>query len=297
MTDRERPRNTFRRETRAPSPRPPAGTCDTHFHAYGDQLRYPWAGTRLHDPQPDATFEELQHMHRVLGVDRGVYVQPTAYGTDYRFIIDLLAANPNYRGTVLIDESTTDAQLAELHAVGVRAARFNFRGGLGTRAFGSSDEQARFARAVARLAELGWHIKIRTKGEEILEHADLFRTLRIPAVLDSFALLDTTLGLNQPAVTFLLELLRGQDNWWVMLSNADRRAPFPWDGSVAIAQAFIEAAPDRMIWATDWPHNEYRKAVPNDADLLEVLYRYAPDESDRQRILVDNPARLYDFPS
>jgi 2-pyrone-4,6-dicarboxylate lactonase len=291
MQDLDRPANTFRKDTRVPSTLPPAGSCDTQFHAYGPTATYPWTSTRTHDPQADASFEEAERMHRTLGIDRGVYVQPTAYGLDYRFILDTLKGRENYRGTTLIDDTTTDQQLEQLHAVGVRGVRLSL-----VTNFGFTTERKQFERSVARVKELGWHIKIRSRGESILENADLYRTLRVPVVIDHMGHLDTSRGVSQPACQLILELLKNGDNWWIMLGNADRMSDFPWDASVPIAQAFIAAAPDRMMWATDWPHNEYTKPCPNDADLLNVLSRYAPDEAVRKRILVDNPARLYDFP-
>jgi predicted TIM-barrel fold metal-dependent hydrolase len=153
-----------------------------------------------------------------------------------------------------------------------------------------------FERLAGRLGALGWHVKVRTKGAEILEHAALFRRLATPAMIDHLGHLDCSLGVSQPAVQFINELL-ASGNWWIKLSNADRfsKTGYPWDDAVPIAQSFIAAAPDRCVWGTDWPHVNYPKPIPNDVEMFELFCRYAPATALRRQILVDNPARLYGF--
>lgn len=288
-----REQHRFQQETWTPARLPPPGSCDTQFHAYGDPARYPLHPKRPHDPQLDATFEAAVRMHRALGIERGVYVQPTAYQTDHRFLIDALRAHPSYRASCLLDETVSDAELATLHEVGVRAVRVNFKQGAAT-----TPTPEQFRRIVARAGELGWHVKVRTEREDLLAYEELLRSVEIPILIDHMGHLDYARGADQPAFRLIRDLLEHTDNWWVMLGNCDRYSDAPWDEAATIAQAFIAAAPDRVVWATDWPHNQYyTKPIPNDADLLEYqLYRWAPDDATLRRILVDNPARLYDFP-
>jgi predicted TIM-barrel fold metal-dependent hydrolase len=282
--------HSFQPETRRPVRLPPPGSCDAQIHVYGDPARYPYAAGRVYDPVSDATFDRAQQMHRTLGIAHGVVVQPTAYGTDHRLLLDCLAENPAYRGTAIVDDGVSDEELTRLHAAGVRGARFNF-----TSRMGAIPDPGVLVRSVARIAELGWHAKIRTSGAELLEHVALLRRLRATIVLDHMGHLDDSLGPQQPACRLIVDLL-ANDGWWIMLSNADKRNAWPCDAAVPIAQAFIAAAPERALWATDWPHMGFmRWPVPNDADLLELLYRYAPDDATLHRILVDNPHRLYGF--
>ena len=231
-------------------------------------------------------------MHATLGIERGVIVQATAHGTDHKILIDgLAAAGPNYRGVAIIDDSVSDEELHRLHEAGVRGARFNF-----WKQLNIVPTPDGFLRSIERVKPLGWHAKVHSAGDEWLEIADLLDQVEIPIVIDHIGHPDLSRGLDQPALEMLFGLLE-KDNWWVMVSNADRCSveTDTWSDALPLAQRFIEAAPDRAIWCTDWPHVQYRKPMPNDAELLEFLYRAAPDPEQRRKILVDNPARLFGF--
>ena len=141
-------------DTRAPDPLPPPGSCDCHLHVFADAARYPPAAARTYDP-PAATFADLERMHRALGVERAVIVQASIYGTDNRLMVDTIAGRKNYRGVAVIDDATTDAELARMNAAGVRAARFNF-----AKFLGLVPSAETFRRSVARVKPLGWHVKI-----------------------------------------------------------------------------------------------------------------------------------------
>jgi 2-pyrone-4,6-dicarboxylate lactonase len=278
----------FQRETRTPSERAPAGSWDCQVHVFGDLQKYPqWPDRRYNPPQAD--IDEMRRMHRALGIDHGVIVQPTTYRTDHSLLLDLLALEKNYVGAAIIDDTTSDAELRRLHEGGVRSARFNF-----AKFLGLAPSPATFRRSIDRIAELGWVAKIHAVGNEFVEHADLFRGLRIPTVVDHMGHFYFKDGMNQPVIPLLLELLKSE-NFWIMLSNADRRSAtgHPWDDALPFAQLFLAAAPARTIWATDWPHTHYQGKMPNDADLLELLYRFAPDPATRADILVHNPDRLF----
>ena len=280
----------FERNTRTPDPLPPRGSCDGQIHVFADPAVYPASSARIYDP-PRASFEDARQVHRALGIDRGVIAQATPYGTDHRLLLDVLAGQKNYKGVAVIDDSVSDKELLRLHETGVRGARFNFAKFL--QIVPSTDG---FRRSIARIQELGWFAKIHGAGDEILEHEQLFRPLTLPVLIDHMGHVDFSRGLKQPACAFILDLLKNH-GWWMMISNGDRfseQGP-PWDDAIPFAQAFVEAAPDRAIWGTDWPHVRYRRKMPNDADLLELFYRAVPDLTLRRRILVDNPARLFGF--
>jgi predicted TIM-barrel fold metal-dependent hydrolase len=280
----------FQPDTRRPQPLPPAGAWDCQIHVFGDRDAYPLAATRWYDPPFHATFDLAQNMHATLGIARAVLVQPAAYGTDFRLLLACLAANPSYRATTLIDDSVSDAQLHELHTAGVRGIRFHFKSSTGP-----VPDARDFERAVERIAPLGWHVKVRTTGDDLLRHEALFRRVAdVPIVIDHMGHLEMKLGVDQPACRTIVDLLRSAPNFWVMLSNAPKHSDPPYDDAVAIGRAFVAAAPDRVIWGSDWPHLDFRKPVPNTADLLELAYRYAPDAAALQKIFVTNPGRLYD---
>lgn len=280
------------RYSRAPLPFPPPGSCDCQVHAFSADLAgYPPRPDRKYDP-PAATLEALRCMHAALGIERCVIVQPTVYATDHRLLLDTLARHDNCRGVAIVDDTVPDAQLAVLHEAGVRGARFNLGGPL--HSVKGRDE---FDRTIERIRQLGWHAKISASGESLCEYEPWLRDLTIPAVLDHFAGCNPAAGPGNAGHQLALALLR-QPNWWLMLSNGDRRsaAGAPWGDLIPYARAFIDAAPSRVIWGTDWPHLLYHsETLPDDADLLEFLYRCAGEEMAIRQILVDNPAQLYGF--
>jgi predicted TIM-barrel fold metal-dependent hydrolase len=280
----------YDRNTRIPNPLPLIGSCDCHLHVFAEAKRYPTAAGGTYDP-PAATFTDLEHMHRTLGIARAVIVQASIYGTDNRLMVDTITGRKNYRGVAVIDDGTSDAELARMNDAGVRAARFNFAKFLGLVPTTES-----FHRCVERVKPLGWHVKIFGEFDEYKDHIPFLRASGVTVVLDHMGRMDFRQGLDQPAMRTVLDLL-SDERWWIMLSGEERHSvsDFPWDDSIPFARAFVEAAPERVIWATDWPHVRFRRNMPNDADLLDMLYRYVPDAAARKKILVDNPARLYGF--
>jgi 2-pyrone-4,6-dicarboxylate lactonase len=277
---------------RAPRPLPPAKSCDSQFHVFGPRERYPVRPGAAYE-MPTATIDTALRLHKTLGIERGVIVQATTYGADHQVVLDALeAAGPNYRGcaNALVLLERDDAYIARLHDAGIHGARFNRQG------LGISMAQSDFERAVARIRELGWYIKLQPEAAGVVEQAAQFENLDIPVVIDHMGRPDSTGGLQGPSLRKVVELL-GRGNFWVMLSLSEKisKTGFPWDDVLPIAQACIEAAPDRIIWGSDWPHPVSVKQPPNEGDLVELLYRYAPDPATLKKILVDNPARLFGF--
>jgi len=234
-------------------------------------------------------------MHQALGIARGIVVQTTTYGADHGVVLDGLAAlGPGYKGcaNALVFESASDADLERLHAAGVRGARFSFR-----QALGAVLSRAAFDRAVSKLRELGWYMKIQPEQNGIVESVSWFEHLELPILIDHMGRPDAALGPERyPNIAKLRELL-ARGNFWVMLSLGEKisQAGPPYDDVVPLARALIDAAPERCVWASDWPHPVSRKPPPNDADLLELLYRYVRDEGELRRILIDNPSRLFGY--
>jgi predicted TIM-barrel fold metal-dependent hydrolase len=282
---------TFDPAPRPPAEPPPPGSCDCQFHVFDpDRGRYPAAAKHAYD-LPLGSIADALSMHRALGIERGVVVQPALYGADNRLLADTLADLTNYRGIAIVDDTVSDEELVRLDGLGVRGARFNFSSVLGLT---PSDEE--FRRSIRRIGELGWHARVNAVGEGLLDIANLLRDVSCPVVLDHMAHVQFGRGMNQPVFALALDLL-ANENVWIMLSWADRRSTheYPRSATVPYGRRFLEAAPDRAIWGTDWPHFGYAKAMLNDGDLLELLYAYAPEPALRKAVLVDNPARLMGF--
>ena len=278
---------------RRPSKPPPRNTVDSQFHVLGPPEKYPVRPGAAYQ-MPTATWEAALRMHQTLGIERGVIVQTTTYGADHSVVLDGLAMmGANYRGcaNALVFAEANDAYLSNLHDAGVRGARFSFRQELGAVL---SDRE--FARAIARIRELGWYAKIQPEKDGIISSVEQYQSLDVPVLIDHMARPDPQAGPNDPNLKKMLELL-ARGNFWVMLSLGEKTSKkgWPYEDVVPIARAYIEAAPDRCVWASDWPHPVSVKQPPNDADLLELMYRYAPDQETLERILVHNPAKLFGF--
>lgn len=285
----------FHPEPRPPARPPPAGTIDSQFHVMGPRDRYPvrpGAGYEM----PTATWEAAARMHRALGIRRGVIVQATTYGADHQVVLDALAAlGPGYRAcaNAVVLSERDDAYVARLHAAGVRGARFTFR-----RELNLAPTAEGFARSIARIRELGWYAKVQPDQSGFVVNAPMFEGLDIPVVIDHMGRSSAAEGPQGPNATKVRELL-GRGNFWVMLSLGEKlsQAGPPWSDVIPIARSFVEAAPDRVVWGSDWPHPLSMKPPPNDAELLELVYRILPDEEALARTLVANPARLFGFDS
>ena len=280
----------FRPDTRKPTVPPPPKSWDCQVHVFGPREHYPTRAGASYVPPADATGDAAERMHRTLGLERGVIVQATAYGTDHRAMVDALKGRPNYRGVAIIDDTVNDRELRRLHEAGVRGARFNFWKQL--KIVPSSDG---FERSIARISEYGWHARIHAAGDEWLDLEGLLSKPKIPMVIDHMGHPDLCGGVDQPMMRMLRDFLT-RENWWIMISNADRfsASEQAWDDVVPFAECFLAAAPDRAIWSTDWPHVQYRRRMPNDAELLEFLFRVITGAELRRKVLVDNPARLHD---
>jgi 2-pyrone-4,6-dicarboxylate lactonase len=286
------------RETRAPVPLPPPKSCDCQFHIYGDPAKYPPKKDAYYQP-PDATFEDMRRVLKTLGIERGVIVHPMPYDTDHRLLIDTLKGlgpegRGNFRATGIIKDNVTDSTIAQLDALGVRGARFNF----GRRYEGVQSHDA-IRRSLERARAAGWHARLHVAADDIEADPGFLESINgITCVVDHMAHLHFEKGLDQPACKWLLKMIKHQ-GWWILLSNGNRdsRMESGWDDAVPFGRIFIEAAPDQMIWGTDWPHVNWRKnRMMNDAETLELLYRYVDnDKGLLQKILVDNPARLHGF--
>jgi predicted TIM-barrel fold metal-dependent hydrolase len=258
---------------------------------FGPAHRFPFAPDRAYTP-PDSGVDDFEQLQARLGLSRAVFVQASCHGTDNSAMLDAIERGAGrYAGVAMIDETFSDAAIARLHDVGVRGTRFNFVAHLG----GAPDLDT-FWRIVDRVAPRGWHVVLHFDAKDLPSHAELLERMPCPYVIDHMARVPTAGGIDQEPFRALLDLL-ADDRCWVKISGAERLTadgPPPYDDVVPYARALIAAAPDRVLWGTDWPHPNVRH-MPDDGDLLDLLAAFAPDEATRTAILVANPERLYDF--
>ena len=273
-------------DTRKPKFRPPPLACDAHCHVFGPAAKFPYAPDAPYWP-PDAPFESIQELHGKLGLERAVIVHASCHGSDMRVTLDAIARSKGaYRGTAIIDSSYTDKDFQTMHDGGIRGVRFNFVKHLGGR-----PEMKFFHRTVDRLKAMGWHLILHLDAGDLLE----LKALPVPMVIDHMGRVQAADGLDQKPFKVLLQFMKNE-NCWVKVCGAERVSSMgpPFTDAVPFARALIEAAPDRILWGTDWPHPNV-KWMPNDGDLMDLFARMAPEPALQKRILVDNPARLYGF--
>jgi len=278
-------------DTRRPRFRLPPLACDAHCHVFGPASRFPYTADRSYTP-PDAPKENLAALHRLLGVERAVIVQASCHGSDNRATLDAIAGSGGrYRGIAIIDDATTDKDYAALDAGGMRGVRFNF-----VRHLGGRPDMRLFQRTLQRIAPMGWHLVLHLDAGDIVELAPLLRGLTLPFIIDHMGRVKADAGLGQPPFRALLELTK-LDTCWVKVCGSERvssKGP-PFADAVPFARALVEAAPDRVLWGTDWPHPNIARHMPNDGDLVDLVPLIAPDAPTQHLLLVANPARLYDF--
>ena len=276
-------------ETRKPKFVMPRGACDCHAHLFGPQAKYAYAANRRYTP-PDATADDYIKMLRAIGVDRAVLVQPSVYMTDNTVILDALAENKfPFRAVAVVNDEVSDAELARMHKLGVRGLRLNLRNSNGA----AGDLAPRLA---ARIAPLGWHLQFRINAEDFTAIGPMLRALPCDFIIDHIGQVPIADGVNGEAFRAILNLTQG-GRCWVKLSAPMRMSArdYPYADVTPLVHALVAAAPERMVWASDWPHTTLTCAMPNDGDLVDLLPEWIPDAATRQKILVGNPARLYGF--
>ena len=285
--------------TRKPRFTPPPNSCDTHFHVFGPPEQFPFVSTHEYTP-PAAPLEHYLKMVAVIGIERAVVVQPSVHGLDNSATLDAVKnSGGRFRGVARIDDRTPKSELQRLHNGGVRGVRFN----LLDRPRGNVSVDV-LDRCVEHIAEFGWSVDLHIDTKKLLEEEKRIRSITIPVVIDHIARIKPPEGLDQPAFQLLLDLMKLK-HVWVKVSGADKICNthvhsyfgLPFVEVIPFARAVIAAAPDRVIWGTDWPHsNNFAPGhTPNDGDLVDLLAAFAPDQAVRTKILVDNPATLYGF--
>src|SRR5215469_6305182 len=277
--------------TEPPKLRVPVNSCDCHHHIYGSHYKV--------DPRStlrpgDATVDDYRGLQKRIGTSRNVIVQPSTYGTENAPTLDALVAfGPTARAVVVVDTTVTDAELKRMHGLGARGIRFNL-----AQAGATTPEM--IEPLSKRVNELGWHIQINATAPTIIEIMPILEKVPSPIVFDHLAHIPEPDGISHPLFAQVRALI-DKGKTWVKLSGAyadTKVGPPSYSDSSTIARAYVTAAPERLVWGSDWPHPGVRdpEPKPDDAILFDLMLDWAPDEAVRNRILVDNAAKLYDFP-
>jgi 2-pyrone-4,6-dicarboxylate lactonase len=278
---------------KTPSFKLPALTCDAHTHIFGPGNIYPYAPERSYTP-PDAPLADFQALHRKLGIGRAVIVNATVHGTDNRVALDAIAVSGGrYRGVANIDGSITEQGVRALHDGGFRGCRFNF-----VRHLGGVPDMNVFHRIVAMIAPLNWHVDFHFDAIDLPDCADLLSRLPVRYTIDHMARVKAADGLEQRPFRTLIELMQRDEKCWVKASGFERVSSDgpPFHDAIPFARKLVEIAPERVIWGTDWPHPNVN-VMPDDGELVDLIPLFAPEAGLQRQILVENPARLFDFPA
>lgn len=269
----------------------PAGACDSHAHVVSGDPRHPLVDSRSYTPPPAPEADYLR-MLQGTGMSRGVLVQISVYGTDNRYLLEVLARHPDkLRGVAVVDPSVDDQTLVEMHQAGVRGLRINvlFGGGVGWQTMET---------LAAKIAGMGWHLELLLDARELPGLMPRISALPVPVVIDHLGHLPASLGADSEGFRALLSLVTNHGAW-VKLSGAyriDAGAP-DYPDAQALAETVLEAAPDNVVYGSDWPHVAVPHGMPDTGRLRNLLALWASDEGLLRRVLVENPARLYDFPN
>jgi 2-pyrone-4,6-dicarboxylate lactonase len=282
------------RNPRKPDYTLPSGAIDTHVHVFYD--KYPLSPGRGYNP-PESTLDDLKHLHATLGVDRVVFTQPSIYGTDNSAILDgMNALNTEMpgraRAVVAITMDFSDDELAKMNEIGVRGVRLNTdnKGGMPV-------ELNELDSLADKIAQFDWHFEWLFPGKDIVDLMPVFKKTKIPMSIGHFAYQPATAGIDAPGFQALLELIK-DGNTWIKISGANRVSETdlpPYNDVLPMARALIDAAPDRVMWGTDWPHPNKYEVNPNDGDLADAFAEWVEDDAMRQKIMTDTPAAFYRF--
>jgi predicted TIM-barrel fold metal-dependent hydrolase len=271
--------------------------CDSHFHVFGTAEQYPYGSDQLRYAPPHAPLTEYLQLAKHLGLSRYVFVQPSAYGRDNRCMIDAMKAvgTAHCRGIVDIDENAPDTLLDEYNQLGVRGVRINYSPILPYQAGLAESMTTRVNILAARCKEIGWHLDFLLPGWLTSALIPLMKSLQIPFSMAHMGMNLAKDGPQAPGFKELLDLVNfGDRKAYVKLTGIYRMSKVPhFTDSDPMAQALIEAAPDRLIWGSDYPHLSFGEN--SSVELFNLLSRWTQDENVLKQILTDNPARLFGF--
>lgn len=276
----------------------PAGSVDAHCHVFGPGNEFPYAPERKYTPC-DASKDQLFALRDHLGFHRNVIVQATCHGSDNQAMMDAcMASEGRARGVATIQPDIDDAALQQMHTAGVRAVRFNF-----IKRLVDFTPQDVLTEIAERIAPLGWHVVVYFESTDLAELEPFFAGLPTIVVVDHMGRPDVSQSVDGPEFSRFLDFMASHPNVWSKVSCPERlsiQGPPATDGETApytdvipFAKRVVEAFPERVLWGTDWPHPNLKSHMPDDGLLVDFIPRIAVTSELQQRLLVDNPLRLY----
>jgi len=270
----------------------PPNACDAHCHVFGPAEHFPFSPTRSYTP-PDSGIDDFLKLQETLGLQRAVFVQASCHGVDNSAMVDAIEqGNGRFAGVAMLNHLTSDYEIDKLHASSVRGTRFNFVAHLG-----GAPDLDQFWAIVHRVAKRQWHIVLHLDAKDFGTLSPILDAMPVPYVIDHMARVPAVDGVEQEPFQRLLERVASDERCWVKISCAERLTAgrvAPYDDVVPFTKALVSAAPDRILWGTDWPHPNLA-TMPDEGHLLDLLATSVPDEHTRNKILVQNPEYLYPF--
>ncbi len=276
----------------------PPGAVDAHCHVFGPGNVFPYAPERKYTPC-DASKEQLFALRDHLGFDKNVIVQATCYGSDNRALVDALkASNGKAKGVASVKQGVTDQALRDMHAAGVRGVRFNF-----VKRLADFTPREVLLEIANRIAPLGWHVVIYFEAVDLPELYDFFTALPTTVVVDHMSRPDVTKPVDGPEFSLFVKMMRENPNIWSKVSCPERLSVSgpparggeknAYSDVIPFARHLVETFPDRVLWGTDWPHPNLKDHMPDDGLLVDFIPHIATTKELQQKLLVDNPTRLY----
>jgi 2-pyrone-4,6-dicarboxylate lactonase len=269
---------------------PPSGAVDAHVHVFGPEAAFPFSAKAKYLPQ-DATPEMLFALRDKLGFARNVIVQASYHGTDNAATLGAIArSNGTARGVAVVDPAISDADLAALHAGGIRGVRFNFL----KRLVDHAPKDA-FLALAQRIIPLGWHVVVYFEAELLIELTPFLAAIPTVVVVDHLGRPDIGQGPGGRDINAFIALLDAQPHIWAKVCGADRLSTTgaPYDDFAVVVRPVVERFPDRVLWGTDWPHPNMEANTPDDGALVDLIPRLATTPARQKLLLVTNPDRLY----
>jgi 2-pyrone-4,6-dicarboxylate lactonase len=268
----------------------PAGAVDAHCHVFGPADTFPYHPKRKYTPC-DAPKEKLFELRDYLGFERNVIVQASCHGTDNTALVDALeSAGELARGVAVVDPAITVEELKAMDKAGVRAVRFNF-----VKRLVDTTPREVFLSIAEKIKPLGWHIVVYFEAPDLEDLIPFLNQLDTTIVVDHMGRPDVTKGVDHPDFQRFIDFMGGNEKVWVKTTCPERLTQTPPDYSdvVPFMKALVEKFPDRCLWGTDWPHPNMKSHTPDDGKLVDVIPQIATTAELQQKLLVDNPMRLY----
>jgi len=268
----------------------PAGAVDAHCHVFGPAAEFPFAPERKYTPC-DAGKDQLFGLRDHLGVSRNVVVQATCHGKDNRAMVDALKASGGMaRGIATVGPDITPDEIADMDAAGVRGVRFNF-----VKRLVDDTPKEVFLGIADKIKAFGWHIVVYFEAQDLAGLEPFLKQLPTIIVVDHMGRPDVTKGVDHPDFQRFVSLMRDNENIWTKVTCPERLTAIgpPYDDVVPYAAHIVDQFPDRVLWGTDWPHPNMKSHMPDDGQLVDYIPRIAPDPGQQQKLLIDNPMRLY----